>query len=428
MKQDISQALFKRASSIFPGGVNSPVRAFRSVERDPFFVDRGEGAYLYDVDGNRYVDFVGSWGPLVLGHAHPEVVEALQQQLVRGTSYGACSEREIELATLIQEQLPSLEMLRFVNSGTEAGLSVIRLARGYTGRSKIIKFAGCYHGHVDALLTQAGSGVATLGLPDSRGIPEVSVQDTITVPYNDIAAVEAVFDKFPDEIAAIIIEPVVGNAGMILPEDGFHQQLRSLCDRNNSLLIFDEVMTGFRVSPKGAQGLFDIVPDLTMLGKVIGGGLPVGAYGGRRNIMELIAPAGPVYQAGTLSGNPLAMAAGIATLGVWLKEGVFEAATECASDLAATFRSAAKAKDIPLHAVSCGSMFGFFFREGPVLNYAAAKQSDTKRFIRFFNAALEKGLYFAPSPFEAGFISMVHTPEIMADVKSALEEIFNILD
>lgn len=417
-----SQNLFKKASQIFPGGVNSPVRAFRSVGGSPFVVQRGEGAYLYDVDGNRYVDFINSWGPLVLGHAAKEVVTAICEQAEKGTSFGASAEREIQLALVIQRHFPSLEMMRFVNSGTEAGMSVIRLARGFTGRNKVVKFSGCYHGHVDSLLVEAGSGVATLGIPSGAGVPEDFTKHTIVCPFNDKEAFAQVLSRWSDEIAAVILEPVMGNAGLILPEKGYLEYLREECDGVGALLIFDEVMTGFRVSLGGVQGLYDIRPDLTMLGKVIGGGLPVGAFGGRREIMEHLAPLGPVYQAGTLSGNPLAMAAGLATLTAWEKPGVFDDVKSATAAFMEKLSQKASERGIPLTSNSIGSMFGFFFSHQEVQNFEAAKQSDTDRFRKFFHLVLERGVYLAPSPFEAGFVSAAHLENKREPLRFALAQ------
>jgi glutamate-1-semialdehyde 2,1-aminomutase len=419
-----SQERFNRAKQLFPGGVNSPVRAFRSVGGEPFVVERGQGAYLIDVDGNRYVDYINSWGPLVIGHAHPKVLAALSEQALKGTSYGASSLPEIELAELIMQYVPSLERIRFVNSGTEAGMAVARLARGYTKRNKILKFSGCYHGHADSFLVQAGSGVATLGLPDSPGVSEMVARDTLTVPFNDLEAVEKMLEAHRGECAAIILEPIVGNAGFIKPLPGFLTGLRTLCDKHSTLLIFDEVMTGFRVDLRGAQGLYDIKPDLTMLGKVIGGGLPVGAFGGKREIMEMLAPLGPVYQAGTLSGNPLAMVAGIATLREWTQPGVFAETAACAETIVNTLRSEAQRHDVPLTASSQGTMFGFFFHAGPVNNYEQAKHADTDRFKRFFHAMLERGVYWAPSAFEAGFVSHAHCGQALEHTLKAIVDVF----
>ena len=425
MSRNTSQSskAFARAQQLFPGGVNSPVRAFRSVGGEPFVVERGEGAYLIDADGNRYVDYINSWGPLVLGHAHPSVLKALADQAARGTSFGASSLRENELAELIMKFVPSIERIRFVNSGTEAGMAVARLARGFTKRNKIIKFAGCYHGHADSFLVQAGSGVATLGLPDSPGVNPAVAQDTITVPFNNLAAVEEVLNAARNQYAAIILEPIVGNAGYIEPLPEFLPGLRRLCDEHGTLLIFDEVMTGFRVALGGAQALYGVTPDLTMLGQVIGGGLPVGAFGGRRDIMEQLAPLGPVYQAGTLSGNPLAMAAGIATLTEWTAGETFERTAQLASSLVSHLKEQAKKNGIDLCAGVKGTMFCFFFQQGPVHNYEEAKRSDVERFKKFFHALLERGVYIAPSQFEAGFISAAHIGKPFDETLAAISDV-----
>jgi len=419
---EMSERLFAEACRLLPGGVSSPVRAFRAVGGTPFFVERGEGAYLVDVDGNRYVDYVLSWGPLILGHAHPRVVAALEEAVRRGTSYGAPSPLEVELAGLITTALPSVELVRFVNSGTEATMSALRLARAFTGRSKIVKFAGCYHGHADLLLVQAGSGVATLGLPDSPGVTDGAVGDTLTAPYNDLEAVEQLFGERGGEIAAVIVEPIAGNMGLVVPREGFLEGLRGLTAAHGALLVFDEVMTGFRVHPAGAQAMYGITPDLTTLGKVIGGGLPVGAYGGRREIMELVAPAGPVYQAGTLSGNPLTMTAGIETLEALAEPGVWEAIKGAGERLFHGLGDAAAEAGVSGHITQAGTMFGFFFAESPIRSWEEAKQADTERFARFHRAMLERGIYLPPSQFETWFLSTAHGEhEIDVTVAAARE-------
>ncbi len=414
-----SEALFERAQQRIPGGVNSPVRAFRSVGGTPPFIAQGQGSRLFDVDGNEYIDYVGSWGPLLLGHRHPEIVAALDIALEIGTSFGAPTAQEIDLAEAICEAVPSIEMVRLVNSGTEATMSAVRLARGFTGRDLIVKFDGCYHGHVDSLLVQAGSGVATLGIADTRGVPQSFCDTTLSLPFNSAQAVEAAFHAHGDRIAAVIVEPVAGNMGCVPPAAGFLETLREVTRRAGALLIFDEVMTGFRVAFGGAQQLYGITPDLTTLGKVIGGGLPVGAYGGRKEIMQLIAPLGPVYQAGTLSGNPLAVAAGIAMLR-HLKHnpGIYDQLEAHAAHLCAAVPAGVTVNRV-------GSMFTFFFTDGPVTDYASAKRSDTARFGRFFRAMLERGVYLAPSQFEAAFVSAAHTGRDIEETIAAANESFN---
>lgn len=401
--------LFQEAQKLLPGGVDSPVRAFRAVGGQPLFIERGEGPYLFDVDGNRYIDYVLSWGPLIAGHAHPKVVKAIQQAASLGTSFGAPSPLENDLARNIMEFMPNIEMIRFVNSGTEATMSALRLARAYTQRDKIIKFEGCYHGHADMLLVKAGSGVATLGLPDSPGVPAATVADTLVAIFNDLDLVEVLFKQYPAQIAAIIVEPVAGNMGVIPPVEGFLQGLRDITTREGAVLIFDEVMTGFRVHLNGAQALYNIIPDLTTLGKVIGGGLPVGAYGGKREIMEWVAPVGPMYQAGTLSGNPLAMSAGIAVLNLLREPGIWAKLEKTSADLTSGIAEAAKVANIAIQQTRVGTMFTTFFSEVPPRDWSTVKLADKARYGKFFHKMLENGVYLAPSAFEAGFMSIVHT-------------------
>jgi len=413
-----------RARELFPGGVNSPVRAFRGVGGEPIVAARGEGARIWDVDGKEYIDFVLSWGPLVLGHAPPIVLDALEAAMRNGTSFGMPTELEVQLGELIRQRMPHIEMMRFVSSGTEATMSAVRLARAFTRRDAILKFEGCYHGHADSFLVRAGSGVATLGLPDSPGVPAELAALTVTAPFNDLAAAEELVRENSRGIAAIIVEPVVGNAGFISPEPGFLEGLRTLADNSGALLIFDEVMTGFRIAPGGARERFGVTADLTTLGKVIGGGVPVAAYGGRRDIMEQIAPAGPVYQAGTLSGNPLAMAAGAATLTA-LTPALHARIEQRTTALVGGLQKIASDSGVPLTAACAGSMWGFFFSETPVRNFADAKATDVNMFRRFFHAALDRGVYLAPSAFESCFMSAAHGDE---EVSLALERMGNALE
>jgi glutamate-1-semialdehyde 2,1-aminomutase len=408
-----SEALFEEAQRHLPGGVNSPVRAFKGVGGTPLFIDRGAGSRIWDADGNEYVDYVGSWGPLIAGHAHPEVVQAVRRAAERGTSYGAPTEAEVRLAALVKEAVPSIELVRFVNSGTEATMSAIRAARGYTGREVVIKFDGGYHGHADGLLVQAGSGPLTLGAPDSPGVPAGAAAATLSLPFNDLSAVAAAFDARPGQVAAVIVEPVAGNMGVVPPAPGFLQGLRDLCTRSGALLILDEVMTGFRLAWGGAQERFGVTPDLTTLGKIVGGGLPVGAYGGRRDVMEGIAPLGPVYQAGTLSGNPLAMAAGLATLQLVRRPGQYERLEALSARLEAGLsraaRSVAESESLRFCSNRVGSMLTGFFCPGPVTDYASALTADRARYGRFFHLMLRRGVYLAPSQFEAAFVSLAHS-------------------
>jgi glutamate-1-semialdehyde 2,1-aminomutase len=419
-KTELSSEMFARASRIIPGGVNSPVRAFRAVGGEPFFVESGRGCRLRDVDGNEYIDYVLSWGPLILGHAHPEVVRAVQEAAVTGTSYGAPTAAEGQLAERVRDYFPSMEMLRFVNSGTEATMAAVRVARGFTGRDLLLKFEGCYHGHGDSFLVKAGSGVATLGLPNSPGVPEALSRLTLTAPFNDLAAVEEIFRVHAGAIAAVILEPVVGNGGFIPPDPGYLEALRRITADDGALLVFDEVMTGFRVARGGAQERFDIRPDLTTLGKVIGGGLPVGAYGGRREIMEQVAPIGPIYQAGTLSGNPLAMAAGLAQLRILDRDMPFELLERRTRRLVDGMVSLIRERGVPATGASLGSMWGLFFSETPVRSFSEALQTDVERFRTFFHACLDRGVFLAPSAFEAGFLSTAHEE---SDIDETLERV-----
>src|SRR5579863_748946 len=415
-----SQQLFERAKLSIPGGVNSPVRAYRSVGGTPPFIERGEGSHIFDADGNEYIDYVGSWGPLILGHRHPAILDALQRALALGTSFGAPTEQEIELAETIREMVPSIEMIRLVNSGTEATMSALRVARGFTNRDLTVKFDGCYHGHVDSLLVKAGSGVATLGLPDSPGVPKGFSDTTLSVPFNDIEAVEAAFHAHQDKIAAVIVEPVCGNMGCIPPGGTFLSELRRITAENGALLIFDEVMTGFRVASGGAQELYDIMPDLTTLGKVIGGGLPIAAYGGRRDIMSQVAPSGPIYQAGTLSGNPLAVSAGLASLRY------LQAHPEAYDQLNRSTGALAACAPRNISVNRVGSMMTWFFTDQSVTDSASAKLSDIKRFSKFFHAMLERGIYLPPSQYEALFVSTAHTDSDIARTIDTARESFAI--
>jgi len=419
-----SRRLFREARRLIPGGVNSPVRAFGSVGGDPLFIERGKGCRIWDADGNEYIDYVGSWGPLILGHADRGVLQALRGVLSRGTSFGAPTELESRLAAAIRRVLPSVQKVRMVSSGTEATMSAIRLARGVTGRARVLKFDGCYHGHSDGLLVGAGSGVATLGIPGSPGVPAAMTELTVQAPYNDLAAVESAFARWPGEIACVIVEPVAGNMGCVPPVPGFLHGLRELCDRAGALLIFDEVMTGFRVARGGAQRLFRVQPDLTCLGKVVGGGLPAAAYGGRSELMDRVAPAGDIYQAGTLSGNPLAMAAGLETLERLEQPGVYDTLAARADRFASGLQEIADAAGVELSSSAVGGMFGFFFHPGPVTSFEEAKKSDVARFRRFHAGMLDAGVYLAPSAFEAGFVSLAHKP---ADIERSLDAARNVM-
>jgi len=422
VKHDISHHLFQRAQRVIPGGVNSPVRAFKSVLGEPVFISRGEGCRVFDEDGNSYIDYVCSWGPLILGHAHPRIVEAVKRAAENGTSFGASTAIEVELAEKIVDAVPSIEMVRLVSSGTEAVMSAIRVARGYTGRSKVVKFEGNYHGHSDSLLTKAGSGIATFGIPDSAGVPQAMTTDTITLPYNDEAALERAVASEGENIACVILEPVAGNMGVVPPRPGFLEAARRVCSGHGIVLIFDEVITGFRIAYGGAQSLYGVAPDMTVLGKIIGGGLPMGAYGGRREIMECVAPVGPVYQAGTLSGNPLAVTAGLETLKLLGEPGVYEELERKSAILASGLADVARSAGVAANVNRVGSMLTCFFSDAPVVDYASAKASNTNSYARFFHSMLESGHYFAPSQFEAAFVSAAHSDEDIAATLAAAAE------
>lgn len=428
MSQSRSSIQFKYAQKYIPGGVNSPVRAFKGVGGDPIFIQKAQGAYLTDIDNKQYIDYVGSWGPMILGHAHPEVIKAVQAAAENGLSFGAPTEIETTLAQKICELIPSIDQVRMVSSGTEATMSAVRLARGFTGREKILKFEGCYHGHADSFLVKAGSGALTLGEPNSTGITQGTAEDTLTLAFNDLPALKKLFEQIGNEIAAVIVEPIAGNMNFVVPHDEYLATMRSLCDQYGTVLIFDEVMTGFRVGLKGAQGLFGITPDLTTFGKVIGGGMPVGAFGGRQEIMTSIAPLGPVYQAGTLSGNPIAMAAGLKTLELISEEGFYETLDQKLTHLLMEITEHAKKANIPLYADSRGGMFGLFFTDAKSVNsFADVMACDQNRFKQFFHGMLEQGVYMAPSAFEAGFISSAHTLDDIDKTVRAADHVFKQL-
>ena len=424
MKRKKSIALYRRALEMIPGGVDSPVRAFKAIGISPTFVDHAKGSKIWDIDGNEYIDYVGSWGPMILGHAHPKVVAALRKAIPKGTSYGAPTSLEVELAVKVKKAFPSMELVRMVSSGTEAVMSAIRLARGYTGRDKILKFEGCYHGHGDSLLVKAGSGVATLGIPDSLGVPEDLARHTLTASYNDLEAVKSLVRQYPGQIACIIVEPIAGNMGVVLPEKEFLEGLRKICNEEGIILLFDEVISGFRVAYGGAQELYKIKADLICLGKIIGGGLPVGAYGGKRAIMESVAPLGGVYQAGTLSGNPLAMTAGIVTLELLKSRKVYQDLEKKTSFLTEAISERAEERGIPVSINRATGMFTLFFTEGPVRDYRTAKTSNTKRFAQFFIEMMEQGIYLPPSQFEAWFLSLAHTQKDLDQTVEACDHAF----
>jgi glutamate-1-semialdehyde 2,1-aminomutase len=424
MKRKKSIALYRRALEMIPGGVDSPVRAFKAIGISPTFIERAKGSKIWDIDGNEYIDYVGSWGPMILGHAHPRVVAALKKAVPKGTSYGAPTSLEVELAIKIKKAFPSMELVRMVSSGTEAVMSAIRVARGYTGRDKILKFEGCYHGHGDSLLVKAGSGATTFGIPDSLGVPEDLAKHTLTVPYNDLEGVKTMVNQYSEQIACIIVEPIAGNMGVVLPERDFLQGLRWICDGQEMILVFDEVITGFRVAYGGSQELYNIKADLTCLGKIMGGGLPVGAYGGKRAIMERVAPLGGVYQAGTLSGNPLAMTAGLATLDLLKSRKTYQDLEKKTSYLTEAIANSAEEKGIPISINRAVGMFTLFFTEGPVRDYRTAKTSNTKRFAQFFIEMMEQGIYLPPSQFEAWFLSLAHTQRDLDQTIEACDHFF----
>lgn len=424
MKITTSKKLMQRAQRLIPGGVNSPVRAFKAMGGNPIFIKKAKGSKIYDADGNCFIDYIGSWGPAILGHAHPKVNAALKKAVDRGTSYGAPTELEVTLAELVLEAFPTMDMVRFVNSGTEATMSAIRLARAYTKRDKIIKFEGCYHGHSDSLLVKAGSGAATLGVPDSPGVPADIAKNTYTAIYNDITSVEDILRNDPEGVACIIVEGVPGNMGVVLPQSGFLKALRDMCNQYGVMLILDEVMSGFRLCYGGAQKVYDVAPDMTCLGKVIGGGLPVGAFGGKRKIMEMLAPSGPVYQAGTLSGNPLAMTAGIETLKILKGKGVYEKLDATTKTLCDGLEQIANKRGIPVQIARAGAMFTLFFNNRPVDNYEDAKKSDLERFAKYFRKMLELGIYLAPSQFEAVFVSLAHSKSDINKTLAVAEKVF----
>ncbi|MBM4350816.1 MAG: glutamate-1-semialdehyde-2,1-aminomutase [Deltaproteobacteria bacterium] len=424
MNRKKSIGYYRRALELIPGGVNSPVRAFKAIGIPPVFIDRARGAKIWDVDGNEYVDYVGSWGPMIMGHAHPRIVSALKKAAPRGTSFGAPTPLEVELAIRVRKAFPSMETLRMVSSGTEAVMSAIRVARGYTGRNKILKFEGCYHGHGDSLLVKAGSGATTFGIPDSLGVPEDLAKHTLNAPYNDLERVKALVNQYPEQIACIIVEPIAGNMGVVLPEKGFLEGLRGICDERGILLVFDEVISGFRAAYGGVQELYGIKADLTCLGKIIGGGLPVGAYGGKEKIMERVAPLGGVYQAGTLSGNPLAMAAGIEALDILKSKKIYQDLEKKTTYLTERISESAEEQGIPVSINRATGMLTVFFTEGPVRDYSSAKTSDTKRFAKFFIEMLDQGIYLPPSQFEAWFISLAHTQKDLDKTAEACDTAF----